>query len=84
MTTVTHTFPRLYATERNLVELRAENGDWRCVCPEEEMYICGVTGELIHPVHVETKQYVFGTGGFRQQSSLSHERQSYWDAQDVI
>lgn len=45
--------------ERNLVEFIAENGDWRTACLEDDMYICGVTGELIHPVHVEkTNQYV--------------------------
>merc|ERR1712008_195209 len=48
-------------TERNLVEFTAEKGDWRSARLEDEMYICGVTGELIHPVHIETSQYVFGS-----------------------
>jgi hypothetical protein len=50
--------------ERNLIEFAAENGDWRGACLEDEMYTCSVTKELIHPAHVETKQYdiVFGTG----------------------
>jgi hypothetical protein len=50
--------------ERNLIEFAAENCDWRCACLEDEMYTCSVTKELIHPAHVETKQYdvVFGTG----------------------
>mmetsp|Transcript_18107 Transcript_18107/g.43550 ORF Transcript_18107/g.43550 Transcript_18107/m.43550 type:complete len:235 (-) Transcript_18107:341-1045(-) len=72
--------------ERNMVEFSAESCDWRCVCLEDEMYVCGVTGELIHPAHVQTNQYVFGSGagGYRQPYSLSNERQRYWDAQDVI
>ena len=45
-------------TERNLVEFTAEKGDWRSARLEDEMFICGVTGELIHPVHLETNQYV--------------------------
>lgn len=71
--------------ERNLVEFAAENYDWRCACMEDEMYVCGVTGDLIHPIHVETRQYVFGSSpdGFRR-STLSNERQRYWNAQDVI
>jgi len=44
--------------ERNLIEYTAENGDWRNTCLEEDMYKCGVTGELVHPAHVVTNQYV--------------------------
>lgn len=51
-----------YLTERNLVEFTAEYGDWRCVILEDEMFICGLTGDLIHPVHVQSNQYVFGSG----------------------
>mmetsp|Transcript_26466 Transcript_26466/g.50213 ORF Transcript_26466/g.50213 Transcript_26466/m.50213 type:complete len:166 (+) Transcript_26466:48-545(+) len=43
--------------ERNLIEYTAENGDWRNTCLEEEMFKCGVTGELVHPAHVVTNQY---------------------------
>mmetsp|Transcript_37308 Transcript_37308/g.68553 ORF Transcript_37308/g.68553 Transcript_37308/m.68553 type:complete len:245 (+) Transcript_37308:180-914(+) len=70
--------------ERNLVEFTAENGDWRSVCLEDEMFLCGVTRELIHPVHVETEQYVFGSAEGFQPSSLSQERQRYWNDQDAI
>eukprot|EP00581_Thalassiosira_minuscula_P015553 CAMPEP_0183728636 /NCGR_PEP_ID=MMETSP0737-20130205/28571_1 /TAXON_ID=385413 /ORGANISM="Thalassiosira miniscula, Strain CCMP1093" /LENGTH=200 /DNA_ID=CAMNT_0025960637 /DNA_START=265 /DNA_END=867 /DNA_ORIENTATION=- len=70
--------------ERNLIEFTAENGDWRSACLEDEMYICGVTRELIHPVHVETRAYVFGSGSGFHQSSLSQERQRYWDDGDSI
>ncbi|KAL9179970.1 hypothetical protein ACHAXT_007940, partial [Thalassiosira profunda] len=37
--------------KRNLVEFAAEGYEWRGACNEDEMYMCGVTGELIHPVH---------------------------------
>ncbi len=60
--TQANSFPPLI--ERNLIEFAAENCDWRCAYLEDEMYTCIVTKELIHPAHVETKQYgvVFGTG----------------------
>eukprot|EP00578_Thalassiosira_sp_NH16_P029691 CAMPEP_0181077782 /NCGR_PEP_ID=MMETSP1071-20121207/1139_1 /TAXON_ID=35127 /ORGANISM="Thalassiosira sp., Strain NH16" /LENGTH=191 /DNA_ID=CAMNT_0023159059 /DNA_START=149 /DNA_END=721 /DNA_ORIENTATION=- len=48
---------------RNLAEFAAENYNWRGACQEEEMYICGDTRELIHPVHLEMGHYTFGTGG---------------------
>ena len=48
------------------------------------MYLCGVTRELIHPVHVETNQYVFDSAAGSQPSSLSQERQRYWNDQDAI
>eukprot|EP00571_Detonula_confervacea_P002602 CAMPEP_0172320698 /NCGR_PEP_ID=MMETSP1058-20130122/41184_1 /TAXON_ID=83371 /ORGANISM="Detonula confervacea, Strain CCMP 353" /LENGTH=221 /DNA_ID=CAMNT_0013036015 /DNA_START=194 /DNA_END=859 /DNA_ORIENTATION=+ len=72
--------------ERNLVEFAAENRDWRRACLEDKMYTCGITGELIHPVHVETKQYVFGSGkkGSQQSFPVGGFEQRYWDAQDVI
>jgi len=48
--------------ERNRVEFSAENCNWWLACHEDEMYKCGVTGKLIHPVHVRTSQYVFEHG----------------------
>lgn len=45
--------------ERNLLEFNFEYRGWRCVVLEEEMYRCGITGELIHPIHVGNR-YVFG------------------------
>lgn len=60
--------------DRNRVEFTAESRDWRRVCLEDDMYICGITGELIHPIHLQTSQYVFGTGKGFQQPSLSCER----------
>ncbi len=59
--------------ERNLVEFTAENGNWRAVRLEDEMYLCGVTGELIHPVHVETNAYVFGSPTDDDTSSPGHQ-----------
>jgi hypothetical protein len=72
--------------ERNLAEFNAENLDWRTVRLEDEMYVCGITGELIHPVHVETQQYVFGkaSGYRRTNSNLPNERQKYWSSPGAI
>mmetsp|Transcript_6639 Transcript_6639/g.14699 ORF Transcript_6639/g.14699 Transcript_6639/m.14699 type:complete len:110 (+) Transcript_6639:417-746(+) len=40
---------------RNALEFAAENWDWRTVYHEEEMYICCITGELIHPAHYQLR-----------------------------
>jgi len=48
---------------------------------EEEMYRCGITGELIHPIHIGNR-YVFGKSNTRQSSEVS--ALTYWDAPDVI
>ncbi|KAL7465200.1 hypothetical protein ACHAXS_005537 [Conticribra weissflogii] len=39
---------------RNAVEFASENWDWRTVYHEEDMYICCITGELIHPAHYQS------------------------------
>lgn len=39
--------------QRNAVEFAAEGWDWRNVIPDEEMYICSASGELVHPVHCQ-------------------------------
>lgn len=67
--------------ERNLLEFNFEYRDWRSVVLEEEMYRCGISGELIHPIHVGNR-YVFGKPSSRQSSEVS--ALTYWDAPDVI
>jgi len=39
--------------QRNAVEFAAEGWNWRNVTVDEEMYICSVSGELVHPVHCQ-------------------------------
>lgn len=46
---------------RNLVEFNAEKCDWFHVCLEEDMHVCGHTGELIHPVHIQQNLCAFGS-----------------------
>jgi len=38
---------------RNSLEFLAEGCNWRDVTEDEGMYICSVSGELIHPVHCQ-------------------------------
>ncbi|KAL7431529.1 hypothetical protein ACHAXH_004508 [Discostella pseudostelligera] len=49
--------------DRNMAEFASEDYNWRNACPEEEMYYCTETNELVHPVHIELGRYVFGSGG---------------------
>jgi len=39
---------------RNAVEFSVENWDWRQVLEENDFLICADTGEMMHPVHVDS------------------------------
>lgn len=42
--------------ERNALEFAAEGWNWRNVTEDEGMYICSVSGELVHPIHLQHLQ----------------------------
>jgi len=37
--------------QRNVIEFTAENWDWRQAASDDDMIICDVTGERVHPIH---------------------------------
>jgi len=39
--------------ERNAMEFAAEGWNWRNVTEDEGMFICSVSGELVHPIHLQ-------------------------------
>jgi hypothetical protein len=39
--------------QRNAVEFASEGWNWQSVLEDDSMYICSVSGELVHPVHCQ-------------------------------
>lgn len=39
--------------ERNALEFASEGWNWRSVTEDEGMFICSVSGELVHPIHLQ-------------------------------
>ena len=45
--------------ERNVIEFSAEGWDWKNVVMDEDMYVDSLTGNLIHPCHLQDGQQHF-------------------------
>jgi hypothetical protein len=45
---------------RNSIEFASEGWDWRNVMEDEEMLVHDVSGELIHPIHVQNTLALIG------------------------
>jgi len=58
--------------ERNALEFAAEGWNWRNVTEDEGMYICSVSGELVHPIHL---QHLVGEQQPQQQQQDEEARQ---------
>jgi len=59
---------------RNTVEFAAEGWNWRTVTEDDGMYVCSVSGALIHPVHCQQRRYV--PMMMQQQQQQKHPRHS--------
>ena len=63
---------------RNVVEFSAENWDWRNVVEDDGMFVCTVSGELVHPVHC---QNFVPANNYSQQQQPQQQHQTI-DASD--
>jgi hypothetical protein len=60
--------------ERNAREYAAEGWDWRGVTEDEGMYICSVSGELVHPIHLQEHLQMQAEAAAQEEPSPALER----------